>query len=189
MSIADTVMNLLAGPGRKSYLGERVSQAEHALQAAWLAEQDGASDSLVVSALLHDVGHLVLGTSEASAERERDAHHEVAGADWLARHFGPEVAEPAALHVAAKRYLCAVDPAYFRGLSEASKQSLAVQGGAMSPAEAAEFECDPHYALAVRLRHWDDAAKIPGLDVPGPEHYRARIEAEAEAAARSRRVN
>jgi gamma-butyrobetaine dioxygenase len=181
MRIADEVMDLLAGPGREAYLGEAVSQAEHALQAAWLAEREGAPDSLVVSALLHDVGHLVLGASGDVAGRGIDARHEEAGAAWLAEHFGPEVAGPARLHVAAKRFLCAVDPDYLSRLSEASKRSLALQGGAMSPAEAARFRLDPHQAAAIRLRRWDDEAKVPGLDVPGPEHYRSRIEAAARA--------
>ena len=181
MRIADEVMDLLAGPGRAAYLGEPVSQAEHALQAARLAELDGAPDSLVVSALLHDVGHLVLGDSADVAGRGLDAHHEDAGAAWLAEHFGPEVAGPARLHVAAKRYLCAVDPGYLDGLSDASRLSLELQGGPMSPPEAARFEADPDHASAVRLRRWDDEAKVPGLDVPGPEHYRARIESASRA--------
>jgi len=181
MRIVDEVMNLLAGPGREAYLGEQVSQAEHALQAAWLAERDGAPDSLVISALLHDVGHLVLGALEDVAHRGIDAHHEDAGAAWLDKHFGPEVTGPARLHVAAKRYLCAVDPDYLDGLSDASKLSLTLQGGAMSPAEVTQFKLDPHHAPAVRLRRWDDEAKVPGLDVPGLEHYRSRIEAAAKA--------
>ena len=181
MRIADEVINLLAGPGREAYLGEPVSQAEHALQAARLAERDGAPDSLIIAALLHDVGHLVLRGPEDIADQGIDAHHEDAGAVWLDEHFGPEVATPARLHVAAKRYLCSVDPNYLDGLSGASKQSLALQGGPMSPAEAARFEHDPHHASAVRLRLWDDEAKVPGLDVPGAEYYRTRIEAAAKA--------
>ena len=179
MRIADEVMKLLDGPGRDAYLGEPVSQAEHALQAASFAERDGAPDSLVISALLHDVGHLVLGDSADVADRGLDAHHEAAGAAWLAEHFGPGVAGPARLHVEAKRYLCAIDPGYSAALSDASRKSLALQGGPMSPSEAALFEQDPDHAPAVRLRRWDDEAKIPGLEVPGPEHYRSRIEAVA----------
>jgi [1-hydroxy-2-(trimethylamino)ethyl]phosphonate dioxygenase len=182
MTIADIVIDLLSGPGREAYLGEPVSQAEHALQAAYLAERDGAPDSLVISALLHDVGHLVLGASADSADRGIDAHHEDVGASWLAKHFESDVAGPAHLHVEAKRYLCAVEPGYLAGLSDASEKSLALQGGPMSPSEVALFEQDPDYASAVRLRRWDDEAKIPGLDVPGPEHYRGRIEAAARAA-------
>ena len=180
MSIADEVMNLLNGPGRAAYLGEPVSQAEHALQAARLAEQAGAPDSLIVSALLHDVGHLVQRATEDLADQGIDGHHEHAGATWLVKHFGPEVADPARLHVAAKRYLCAIDPQYLNGLSNASQQSLALQGGPMSAPDVARFEQNPNHLQAVRLRRWDDEAKIPGLVVPGPEYYRARIEAAAK---------
>ena len=181
MRIADEVMELRAGPGREAYVGEAVSQAEHALQAAWLAEREGAPDALVVSALLHDVGHLLVAASDELADRGLDARHEEAGAAWLAEHFGPEVAGPARLHVAAKRYLCAVDPGYRDRLSAASRRSLAFQGGAMTTDEVDGFRRDPHHAEALRLRRWDDEAKIPGLDVPGPEHYRSRIEAAARA--------
>jgi gamma-butyrobetaine dioxygenase len=181
MTIADRVTHLPAGPGREAYLGEPVSQAEHALQPAWLAERDGARDSLVASALLHDVGHLVLGASADVADRGIDARHEDAGAAWLAEHFGPEVASQAGLHVAAKRYLCAVDPDYLSQLSDASTLSLALPGGAMSPAEVAQFRLDPHHDPAIRLRRWDDEAMVPGLTMPGPEHYRSRIEAAAKA--------
>jgi [1-hydroxy-2-(trimethylamino)ethyl]phosphonate dioxygenase len=181
MRIADEVMNLLAGPGRVAYLGEPVSQAEHALQAASLAERDGAPDFLVVSALLRDVGHLILGALGDVADQGIDACHEDAGSAWLDEHFGPEVAGPARLHVAAKRYLCAVAPGYFDGLSDASRRSLILQGGPMSPPEAARFEEDPDHESAIRLRRWDDEAKVLGLIVPGPEHYRGRIEAAAKA--------
>ncbi len=77
--------------------------------------------------------------------------------------FGPEVYEPVHLHVAAKRYLCATDPAYFTRLSPASVQSLQLQGGPMSADEIAAFESNPYFREAVRLRHWDDKAKVPGL--------------------------
>jgi predicted HD phosphohydrolase len=106
-----------------------------------------------------------------------DARHEKVGKAWLSRSFGPEVAEPVGLHVPAKRYLCAVDPAYPEQLSPASVQSLALQGGPMSEEEVLEFEQHPYYREAVRLRRWDDMAKIPGLEVPGLDHYRARLEA------------
>jgi phosphonate degradation associated HDIG domain protein len=179
MKIVDDILRLFARRGASAYHGEAVSQAEHGLQAAELAESEGASDALVVAALLHDVGHLLDGQDEDLATRGIDGHHEEAGSRWLARHFGPEVIEPIRLHVAAKRYLCAVDPAYLEGLSPASRLSLAVQGGPMGSEERAEFEGNPFYRDAIRLRHWDDTAKVPGLDVPGLEHYRDRIAATA----------
>lgn len=186
MSIADETIGWFETRGHAAYHGEAVSQTEHALQAACCAERVGASDALVVAALLHDLGHLVDDPAEDLAERQIDGRHEDAGAAWLASRFGPEVTEPVRLHVAAKRYLCAVDPQYAAGLSPASVRSLAVQGGPFTPAEAAAFAALPGAMEAVRLRRWDDAAKVPGLEVPGLEHYRARIEALAAREAKPR---
>ncbi len=183
MKIVEDIVRLFARRGASAYHGEAVSQAEHALQAAELAEQEGAPDAMVVAALLHDVGHLLDGQDEDLAVRGIDGHHEEAGSRWLARHFGPEVIEPIRLHVAAKRYLCAVDPAYLAGLSPASRLSLDVQGGPMEAEERAQFEGSPYYRDAIRLRHWDDTAKVPGLDVPGLEHYRDRLAAAAQVKA------
>ena len=175
MHRAEAILRMFQERGEDAYLGEPVSQAEHALQAAHRAEADGAADALVVAALLHDVGHLLHDLDEDIAERGIDARHEHAGGSWLAQNFGPEVAEPARLHVDAKRYLCAVEGAYLDGLSPASKRSLSLQGGPMTPAEVARFAANPHQREAVRLRRWDDEAKVPGLDVPGLEHYLDRI--------------
>jgi gamma-butyrobetaine dioxygenase len=182
MKIVDDIMRLFERRGAAAYHGEPVSQTEHALQAAESAEREGAPDSLIVAALLHDVGHLLEGQDEDLADRGLDGRHEEAGHAWLAKYFGPAVTEPIRLHVAAKRYLCAVNPAYLTGLSPASRMSLALQGGPMDDEERAEFESNPLFEEAVRLRHWDDTAKIPGLQVPGLDHYRQRLEAAARAA-------
>jgi phosphonate degradation associated HDIG domain protein len=181
MEIVAEIFRVFERHGADAYFGEPVSQQEHALQAAHLAEQEHAADALVVAALLHDIGHLVHGAGEDIADQGVDARHEAAGEAWLSRWYGPEVTEPVRLHVAAKRYLCAVDPAYLPKLSSASIQSLALQGGPFNKEEIAEFEANPHYAAAVSLRRWDDEAKIVDLDVPGLEHYRARLAAKARA--------
>lgn len=167
---------LFAARGAAMYFGEDISEAEHALQAAALAEAAGADDSLVIAALLHDIGHLLHDQGEDVAERGEDAHHEDIGYAWLAQRFGSDVSEPARLHVEAKRYLCSTDPTYIRGLSPASTQSLELQGGPMRPAEVAAFEANPHGAAAGRLRRWDDGAKVVDLDVPQLSYYRSRIE-------------
>ena len=177
MSVVDDILAAFAEQGRGAYFGEAVTQAEHALQAAHLAETAGASREQVAAALLHDIGHLLHGLPEDIADRGVDGRHEEAGAAWLARHFGPAVAHPVRLHVAAKRYLCAVEPGYREGLSPASRQSLELQGGPFTDEEARRFEQQPHWRSAVALRRWDDAAKVPGLAVPGLEHYRACLQA------------
>src|SRR6516165_6162310 len=174
MQIVDELIELLQTRGQAAYHGEAVSQKEHALQTAALAERAGAPDALIVAALLHDVGHLVHGLDEHIADRGLDGRHEAAGETWLASTFGPAVTQPIRLHVAAKRYLCAVDPDYAGRLSQASLQSLQLQGGPMSPEEVRSFEQQPFHRDAVQLRRWDDEAKIPGLEVPDLEHYRPR---------------
>jgi [1-hydroxy-2-(trimethylamino)ethyl]phosphonate dioxygenase len=179
MTIVDEIMDLFSRRGSAAYHGEAVSQTEHALQAADFAVRQGAPDNLIVAALLHDIGHLLDGQDEDLADRGLDGRHEQAGCLWLAAHFGPTVTEPIRLHVAAKRYLCAVDPEYLAGLSPSSRLSLSLQGGAMKAEECAKFESSPLYHEAVRLRHWDDTAKVPGLTVAGLDHYRDRLEAAA----------
>jgi phosphonate degradation associated HDIG domain protein len=176
MTAIDQVADLLATRGRSLYFGEAVTEAEHALQAAALAEATGADDALVAAALLHDIGHLLHRYGEDVADRGVDGHHEDIGCAWLKQYFGPEVAEPVRLHVAAKRYLSATDPSYSSRLSPASKRSLDLQGGPFSAVEVAAFARLPYSDDALRLRYWDDEAKVPGLSVPAFEHYRERLE-------------
>src|SRR6266567_2364138 len=138
----------IAGPfateGADEYLGEAITQAVHMLQAAHLAEREGADDALVAAALLHDVGHFTGTVSGQDLMRGTDNRHSHAGADWLAQWFGPEVTEPVRLHVAAKRYLCAVEPGYAGTLSPASVYTLGVQGGPMRGSELDEFAASPY---------------------------------------------
>lgn len=176
MTIVDTLFELFTVSGQSLYFGEAVTETEHALQAAYLAAQAGAAPSLIAAALLHDVGHLLHGLPQDIAVQGVNTLHEEGGADWLARHFGREVVGPVRLHVAAKRYLCAVDPAYLAGLSPASQLSLRLQGGPFNADEVARFEQEPHFAAAVALRRWDDAAKVVGWKVPGLEGYRHCLE-------------
>jgi phosphonate degradation associated HDIG domain protein len=179
MDIVNRITALFETRGDAAYFGEPVSQTEHALQTAFQAEAEGLADALVVVALLHDVGHLVHRLPEDIADVGTDARHEDVAAQWLRQHFGPEVAEPIRLHVAAKRYLCAVEPTYAEQLSPASRQSLELQGGPFNATQIDDFHKQPFWQDAVRLRRWDDLAKIPDLKVPSLEHYRLRLEAAA----------
>ncbi|WP_168222091.1 phosphonate degradation HD-domain oxygenase [Aquisphaera giovannonii] len=183
-SLYERIERIFTDRGDSAYFGEDVTQSEHALQSAHLAEREGASAELIVAALLHDIGHLVAGHDEDLADRGIDGRHEETGPAWLSEAFGLSVIEPIRLHVAAKRYLCAVDPAYAGSLSEASRQSLTLQGGPFDAEGVAEFEANPHHRDAIRLRRWDDTAKVPGLDVPGLSHYRGIIESAVGAGAR-----
>ena len=175
----DEIFRAFESNGAAAYLGEPVTLREHMLQSAAAAESEDAGDYLVAAALLHDIGHLLHGGPENAAELGIDTAHEAVGFAYLETHFPPEVVDPVRLHVAAKRYLCAVEPDYVDELSEASRLSLQLQGGPMDPDEQAAFEQQPHWREACRLRRWDDIAKAPGVDVPPLEHYLPVLEAVA----------
>jgi gamma-butyrobetaine dioxygenase len=172
MDPVQLIADLFAREGADEYLGEAVTQASHMLQAADLAQRDGAEDSLVAAALLHDVGHFTGTVTGHQLMAGTDNRHSDVGASWLAQWFGPEVTEPVRLHVAAKRYLCAVEPAYAKTLSPASVYTLGVQGGPMDEEAAAGFAASPYAQAACRLRRWDDAAKDPGAQLPSFEDFR-----------------
>jgi phosphonate degradation associated HDIG domain protein len=148
-----------------------VNQRQHALQAAWLAEKTGCSEALIVASLLHDVGHLVHDLGDNPAEAGIDDLHEQRGYEFLTGWFGPEVTEPVRLHVAAKRYLCATEASYFSKLSRDSVLSLSLQGGPMSAAEVAAFDALPQSAEAVKLRRFDEQAKVKNLETPAVQHF------------------
>ena len=175
-SVTD-VLALYARHGEDTY-GEDVTQNEHALQCAAIAEADGASDALIVAALLHDIGHLVhLDETGAVADaHEVDDEHEATGARALARVFGPEVTGPIALHVTAKRYRCATEPGYADGLSPASALSLAIQGGPLDANACEAFAAHPAAAEAIRLRGFDDWGKLTDVEVPGWDQYLPLLE-------------
>ena len=178
-SIEDPVSHVLECFRRRgtcNYGNEAVTQAEHALQAAYAAEQSGASMQLIAACLLHDIGHMLHDLPEDAPDHDIDDEHEQLGASWLNDHFVPEVVEPVRLHVAAKRYLCFAEPGYFAKLSPPSVQSLALQGGPMTATQAAHFEKHPHFDAAIQLRRFDELAKVPGLSTPPIEHYRKHLE-------------
>ena len=175
-AIVDEIFRVFREQGAQQYLGEQVSMTEHMLQSAHAAAADGASRTLVAAALLHDYGHFVHDLPDDAADHGIDTQHEEVGFAFLSRHFGPAVTEPIRLHVAAKRYLCAVDPPYVAQLSPASIQSLELQGGPFDADEVAAFEAGEFARDAVRLRRYDDVGKVPGLPVPELESYRALLE-------------
>ena len=169
--ILEEIADMIDGRGHRPYGLHDVNQRAHALQCALLAEQDGGSAALITAALLHDIGHMVHDLGENPAEAGIDDKHEELGEAWLAPRFGAEVTEPVRLHVAAKRYLCAAEPDYLAKLSRDSLDSLALQGGPMSAEEMAAFEAIPYCEDAVRLRRYDDGAKVKGLETPGAAHF------------------
>ncbi len=177
-TVLDEIEALFAAHGHETY-GEGVTMEEHSLQTAALARAESADDALIVAALLHDIGHfLELRDDEFGYHK-----HDQSGGLWLASRFPAIVCAPVRGHVAAKRYLCAVEPGYFDRLSAASKHSLAKQGGPMSAAAAADFARQDFVDRAVRLRRWDDRGKVDGIAVPPFASYRDMIRNLALAAA------
>jgi gamma-butyrobetaine dioxygenase len=161
---------LFATHGHETY-GEGVTMAEHSLQTAALARAEGADTALVVAALLHDIGHFLELRDDAFGYHK----HDQSGGTWLAARFPAMVAEPVRQHVAAKRYLCAIEPRYHDILSVASQHSLSKQGGPMSADEAAEYGKRELVDRAVKLRRWDDAGKVEGIEVAPLARYRADV--------------
>jgi phosphonate degradation associated HDIG domain protein len=157
--------------GHEQYTGEPVTQLEHALQTALLAEQAGADEALITAALLHDLGHLLHNLGATPTERGIDDLHQYRALPFLHGLFGAEVLGAIGGHVDAKRYLCAVQPGYFEMLSDDSQRSLQLQGGIFTANQARAFMAKPGADGAVRLRIWDDLAKTAGLITPPLDHY------------------
>jgi phosphonate degradation associated HDIG domain protein len=176
-SLRQELLDIFVGRATRRYGLSSVNQLQHALQAATLAEADGASPATVLASLLHDVGHMIHELGDNPAGRGIDDVHEELGADWLARRFGPEVSEPVRLHVAAKHYLCTVESDYFGKLAPDSVRSLKLQGGLMSADEVEAFHRHPQHAEAVRLRRYDEGAKDPRAATPDFDHFMRHVEA------------
>jgi len=158
----DDVLATYREHGHRHY-GEDVTQLQHALQCATFAQQADEPPVIVAAALLHDYGHLCQQLGEDIAEHVVDARHEYLGYSELKGVFVDKIIDSGRLHVAAKRYLCWKEHDYHVGLSEASRKSLQLQGGPMNDCEAHEFECEPHFDIAVRVRRYDDMGKVPDM--------------------------
>jgi phosphonate degradation associated HDIG domain protein len=181
------IVQVFAAKGDRAYAGEGVNQREHALQSAQLAEAAGANAALITAALLHDIGHLLNDQGETPSLRGIDDRHEMVAIPRLRALFDDAVLAPIRLHVTAKRYLCArgddtISAAQYRAaLSVDSVHSLALQGGPLDEAEADAFIAQPYAHDAVRLRRWDDQAKVAGRATPPLDHYLAIVAAVARA--------
>lgn len=175
------VIELYSTRGQKQYGREAVSQLEHGLQCAQLAEEQSEPTALIVAALLHDFGHLVATAKDNLAQpvQVRDDLHQFAALPFLRGLFDNAVLEPIRLHVDAKRFLCSHDPSYWESLSPASKRSLELQGGIFSVSQAAAFIAQPYAGDAVRLRRYDDLAKVSQLETRTLAHYESMMSAMA----------
>lgn len=175
MSAYLEIKELFESAHAQEYLGEDITLVEHMIQCAENAQAEGAEDWLIVAALLHDIGHLLIPDAASAQDSGVDMHHDDIGAEWISKRFPNNVVQAVRLHVDAKKYLVATDPDYFNHLSEASQITLDIQGGVFSASEAAEF-IQQNYALeAVQLRRWDDAGKVRGAAKTDLSHYEVLI--------------
>ena len=162
--------------GGEEYLGEPVTMAEHMLQGATIAEQNGEPEIIVVSALLHDIGHFTSEFGMFSMEDTKDRLHEDAGAKVLQNFFPQLVIDCVRYHVAAKRYLCATRPSYFYKLSEASVHSLNLQGGPMCDDEVRKFEKNPYLKDILKVRYLDEAGKSEDMCIPSFSYFAPMVQ-------------
>lgn len=175
-NVVDILKELFLRASRQDYIGEEVSQGEHALQCAHFAVAAGAKNPQVLAALLHDVGHLCDPPGSSQMGTWGVSDHETIGAMWLTSlGFGPDVTEPVRLHVQAKRYLTARKKSYAQKLSQASLATLKYQGGPMSHEECAAFESRPDLKEILQIRAWDEMGKVPGLTTATFDDYRSMI--------------
>ena len=165
------IEDIFVNHGSQDYLGEDVTMAEHMMQAAHMAESQGADDLTVTGALLHDIGHFTSAFGTFTMADTHDRYHEDAGAAVLEGLFPEAVIAMVQHHVAAKRYLCATDQRYYDDLSDASKHSLKLQGGPMSDDEVKAFAENPHLDRILTVRRCDDGGKVKGTDTPALGHY------------------
>ena len=162
--------------GGEEYLGEPVTMAQHMLQSAHLAELANESEVTIVAALLHDIGHFTSEFGTFSMTDTEDRFHEEAGAEVLKPFFPSLVIDCVYHHVSAKRYLCAIDSGYFQQLSDASVHSLHLQGGPMTPLEVQSFEQQENLKDIVKIRQFDDAAKVANLETNSFADYAPMVQ-------------
>ena len=176
MRIVDEIINKYQN-NNSLYIGEKVTITEHMIQTAMLAEENHSSKSLICACLLHDYGHFIIEDPDRLVSKSIDGKHEDIGFNFLKNYFKPEVVEPIKLHVQAKRYLCR-GKSYWNALSEASKVSLKLQGGAMNDSEAKKFTSFKFHDKAILLRKYDDEGKMPNIKIKKIEEYRDLINSQ-----------
>ncbi len=175
-NIVDFIGEIFARRGGEEYLGEPVTMAEHMLQGATIAAENGKSDEVIAGVLLHDIGHFIGEFGTFSMDDTEDRYHEISGAEILQDYFPAVVVESVRHHVAAKRYLCATKPTYFSKLSPASVHSLNLQGGPMDEQEVAEFANNPYLHEIIQVRYLDEAGKEADMQTKDYDYFKPLLQ-------------
>lgn len=178
-NIVDLVFSYYEKFGDKDYIGEPVTQTEHMIQAAMMAENDGKSSKTILAALFHDIGHLITFDEDIPFESMDNLgvkDHDKVGAIFLRKlnipYPIPELVEG---HVQAKRYLTFKDSSYYNKLSDASKGTLHHQGGPMSESEAVVFESNSLHKDMLKLRSYDEKAKELNKSIKSLNYYKEML--------------
>ena len=173
-AIVKEIFDLYEKYGACDYIGEPVTQTEHMIQTAMVAEEEGNGDEVVLAAFFHDIGHL-LGFRDKSEQMDYlgTMDHDKIGGEYLRKKGFPEkVCKLVENHVQAKRWLVSRTPEYFDNLSDASQKTFVYQGGIMSLKEMIEFEKDPLHKTYLDFRRWEDLGKVVGKEIKPVEYYR-----------------
>jgi Predicted HD phosphohydrolase len=177
-NIAEEIILLFEKHGTSDYIGENISQFEHMAQAADLAERAGEDLEIILAAFLHDIGHLLeIDHPEKHMSTLGVANHEIIAYQYLlSKGFGQKIATLVKNHVDAKRYLVTINPEYYDKLSPASRATLLNhQNGHMTEAELEKFRTDIYFKESIRIRCYDDNAKIIGYKTKDLNYYKDLI--------------
>ena len=176
MKIIDKIISNFIN-NKTLYIGEKITISEHMIQSAMIAEKAKSPNSLICSCLLHDYGHFILENPDKLVSENLDGKHEDIGYEYLKKFFKKEVVVPIKYHVLAKRYL-ARDKKYFNSLSDASKTSLKLQGGALNTKESKEFEKKVFFKHSIKLRKFDEVAKKTNIKIKSIIDYKELLSSQ-----------
>ena len=169
----DHIIKLYKEHGDAGYIGEEVTQYQHAMQCYLNAEQflkenedsfdfkDITPYEIKLGSFLHDVGHLLEFNSDVEKMGNLGVmNHEHEGSKYLKTYgFSDNICSLVKNHINTKRYLITKDNNYYNSLSGASKKTFEYQGGKMINDEVKEFEKDKLIFWHLKLRTWDDKSK------------------------------
>jgi predicted HD phosphohydrolase len=167
---------------RIRYGESAVTELEHALQCAEHADQAGADEELVFAAMMHDVGRyavpqeLVSDTLQDVEIADNALGHGERGAQLMENMLPERSLFCIRYHAESKMYLCQTNPNYRAKLSGASVKTLAIQSTNYDQVRLDELYGHQWWPDAIRVRTWDDAAKVKGRITRPLDYWVDRLE-------------